>query len=169
MNTIFKPLLRKFVLVFFNDILVYSKTVEDHKLHLKIVMKILEEHRFFIKASKCALMEKELEYLGHFISGEGVKVDQRKIEAMVDWPLPNDVSTLRGFLGLTGFYGRFVKHYGLIAKPLTSLLKKDNFEWTQEAREAFDELKRAMTTTPVLALPNFEKPFEVYTMLVVRG
>ncbi|XP_041024018.1 uncharacterized protein LOC121264784 [Juglans microcarpa x Juglans regia] len=119
MNTIFKPLLRKFLL--------------------------------------------ELEYLGHFISGEGVKVDQRKIEAMVDWPLPNNVSALRGFLGLTGYYRRFVKNYGLIAKPLTSLLKKDNFAWTQRAREAFEELKRAMTTTPVLALPNFEKIFEVYT------
>ncbi|XP_040987625.1 uncharacterized protein LOC121235342 [Juglans microcarpa x Juglans regia] len=144
MNTIFKPLLRKFVLVFFDNILVYSKTVEDHKLHLKIVMKILEEHHFFIKASKCTFMEKEHEYLGHFISGEGVKVDQRKIEVMVDWPLPMDVSALRGFLGLTGYYRRFVKHYGLIAKPLTSLLKNDNFEWTQEAREAFEELKRAI-------------------------
>ncbi|KAF5475241.1 hypothetical protein F2P56_007070, partial [Juglans regia] len=142
MNTIFKPLLRKFALVFFDDILVYSKTVEDHKLHLEVVMKILEEHHFFIKASKCAFMEKELEYLGHFISGEGVKVDQRKIEAMVDWPLPSDVSALRGFLGLTGYYRRFVKNYGLIAKPLTSLLKNDNFAWTQEAREAFEELKR---------------------------
>ena len=163
MNTIFKSLLRKCVLVFFDDILVYSKTIEEHKNHLRIVMGILEEHHFFIKASKCAFMEKELEYLGHFISGEGVKVDQRKIEAMVDWPLPNDISALRGFLGLTGYYRRFVKNYGLIAKPLTSLLKKDNFSWTQEAREAFEELKRAMTTTPVLALPNFEKPFEVYT------
>ncbi|XP_042948527.1 uncharacterized protein LOC122281239 [Carya illinoinensis] len=163
MNTIFKSLLRKFVLVFFYDILVYSKTIEEHKSHLRIVMKILEEHHFFIKASKCAFMENELEYLGHFISGEGVKVDQRKIEAMVDWSLPNDISTLRGFLGLTGYYRRFVKNYGLIAKPLTSLLKKDNFVWIQEARGAFDELKRDMTTTPVLSLPNFEKPFEVYT------
>ncbi|KAF5475403.1 hypothetical protein F2P56_007209 [Juglans regia] len=108
-------------------------------------------------------MEKELEYLEHFISGEGVKVDQRKIKAMVDWPLPSDVSALRDFLGLIGYYRQFVKNYGLIAKPLTSLLKKENFAWTQEAREAFDELKRAMTTTPVLALPNFEKAFEVYT------
>ncbi|XP_042984723.1 uncharacterized protein LOC122313630 [Carya illinoinensis] len=127
MNTIFKPLLRKFVLVFFDDILVYSKTIEEHKSHLRIVMKILEEHHFFIKASKCAFMKKKLEYLGHFISGEGVKVDQRKIEAMVDWPLLNDISALRGFLGLTVYYRQFMKNYGLIAKPLTSLLKKNNF------------------------------------------
>ncbi|XP_042954591.1 uncharacterized protein LOC122291003 [Carya illinoinensis] len=169
MDTIFKPLLRKFVLVFFDDILVYSKTIEEHKSHLRVVLRILEEHHFFIKASKCAFMERELEYLGHFISGEGVKVDQRKIEAMVEWPLPHDVSALRGFLGLTSYYRRFVKNYGLIAKPLTSLLKKDNFAWTQEAMEAFDELKRAMTTTPVLALPNFEKPFEVYTDVSGEG
>ena len=141
MNTVFKPFLRKFVLVFFDDILVYSKTKEEHKAHLRIVMGILEEHHFFIKASKCAFMEEELEYLGHYISGEGVKVDQRKIEAMLDWPLPSDISALRGFLGLTGYYRRFVKNYGLIAKPLTSLLKKDNFTWTQEARDAFEELK----------------------------
>ncbi|XP_042980015.1 uncharacterized protein LOC122310203 [Carya illinoinensis] len=148
MNTIFKSLLRRCVLVFFDDILVYSKTIEEHKNHLRVVMGILEEHHFFIKAFKCAFMEKELEYLGHFISGEGVKVDQRKIEAMVDWPLPHDISALRGFLGLTGYYRRFVKNYGLIAKPLTSLLKKDNFSWTQEAREAFEELKRARPPLP---------------------
>ncbi|XP_042969094.1 uncharacterized protein LOC122301779 [Carya illinoinensis] len=163
MNSIFKPLLRKFVLVFFDDILVYSRTIEEHKQHLEKVLTILEEHHFFIKATKCAFMEKELEYLGHFISGDGVKVDHRKIEAMVDWPLPKDISALRGFLGLTGYYRRFVKGYGLIAKPLTAMLKKDSFEWTTEAREAFEELKRAMTKTPVLALPNFERSFEVYT------
>ena len=92
-----------------------------------------------------------------------MKVDPRKIEAMVDWPLPKDVSTLRGFLGLTGYYRRFVKNYGLIAKPLTAMLKKDSFEWTEEAKKAFEDLKKAMTQTLVLALPDFEKPFEVYT------
>ncbi|KAF5468711.1 hypothetical protein F2P56_012852 [Juglans regia] len=163
MNCIFKPLLWKCVLVFFDDILVYSKTIEEHKQHLEKVLTILEEHHFFIKVAKCAFRKKEFEHLGHFISGDGVKVDKRKIEAMVDWPLPKDISALRGFLGHTGYYRRFVKGYGLIAKPLITMLKKDSFEWTIEAREAFEELKQAMTKTPVFVLPNFEKPFEVYT------
>ncbi|KAL5827324.1 hypothetical protein ACOSQ4_019121 [Xanthoceras sorbifolium] len=133
MNEIFRPHLRKFVLVFFDDILVYSRTMEEHLSHLEAVLEILGQHQFYIKMSKCEFVKEELEYLGHFISINGVRVDPRKIEAMVDWPLPKDVSALRGFLGLTGYYRRFVRHYGLIAKPLTGMLKKDNFEWTEEA------------------------------------
>ncbi|XP_038977863.1 uncharacterized protein LOC120108346 [Phoenix dactylifera] len=163
MNEVFRAYLRKFVLVFFDDILVYSRTMEEHEEHLGVVLRLLEKHHFYIKASKCAFAQPELEYLGHFISGEGVRVDQRKIEAMVDWPLPKNISALRGFLGLTGYYRRFVKNYGLIAKPLTAMLKKGEFEWTPESREAFDNLKRAMTQTLVLALPDFSIPFEVYT------
>lgn len=121
---------------------------------------ILEKHQYFIKAAKCAFMEKELEY---YSSREGIKVDQKKIEVMVDWPLPKDVSTLREFLKLTNYYTRFVKGYGLIVKPLIAMLKKCNFQWTAEAREAFEELKRAMTKTPVFSLSNFENSFEVYT------
>ncbi|KAK0595099.1 hypothetical protein LWI29_003584 [Acer saccharum] len=137
--------------------------MEEHLEQLELVLGILEQHLFFIKMSKCDFVQEELQYLGHIISSAGVKVDPRKIEAMVDWPLPKDVSTLRGFLGLTGYYRRFVKNYGLIAKPLTAMLKKDSFEWTEEAKKAFEDLKRAMTQTPVLVLLDFEKPFEVYT------
>ncbi|KAL5813527.1 hypothetical protein ACOSQ3_024281 [Xanthoceras sorbifolium] len=136
MNEIFRPHLRRFVLVFFDDILIYSKSMEEHLSHLEIVLEILGHHQFYIKMSKCEFVKDELEYLGHFISEKGVKVDTRKVEAMVDWPLPKDVSALRGFLGLTGYYRRFVKHYGLIARPLTNMLKKDNFEWTDEAKLA---------------------------------
>ncbi|KAL5741542.1 hypothetical protein ACOSP7_028274 [Xanthoceras sorbifolium] len=103
MNEIFRPHLRRFVLVFFDDILIYSKSMEEHLSHLEIVLEILGHHQFYIKMSKCEFVKDELEYLGHFISEKGVKVDTRKVEAMVDWPLPKDVSALRGFLGLTGY------------------------------------------------------------------
>ncbi len=163
MNEIFRPHLRRFVLVFFDDILIYSRSMDEHLEHLEIVLRTLEEHHFHIKPSKCAFAQVELEYLGHIISAEGVRVDQRKIQAMLDWPWPKDITALRGFLGLTGYYRRFVKDYGLIAKPLTTMLKKGGFLWTIQARKAFEDLKEAMTQTPVLALPDFSKPFEVYT------
>ena len=101
--------------------------------------------------------------MDHIIFVEGVQVDHKKTEVMVDWSLPNDVSALRGLFGLIGYYKRYVKGYGLIAKPLTSMLNKEGFEWTKEARGAFKDLKRAMTNTPMLALPDFSKPFEIHT------
>ena len=91
--------------------------MEEHVGHLETVLGLLEEHNFFIKLAKCEFVQEELEYLRHIISGKGVKVDNKKIETMVDWPLPSNITALRGFLGLTGYYRRFVKNYGLIAKP----------------------------------------------------
>ncbi|CAA0809130.1 Uncharacterized mitochondrial protein AtMg00860, partial [Striga hermonthica] len=153
MNSIFKEYLRKFVLVFFDDILIYSKSWGEHLEHLRVVLKILEANSFHIKPSKCSFGQKMVEYLGHFISHEGVKVDPRKIEAMIDWPKSTSLTQLRGFLGLTGYYRKFVKDYGTIAKPLTEMTKKDGFTWTEASEEAFGKLKVAMTTTPVLAMP----------------
>ncbi|CAA0811002.1 Uncharacterized mitochondrial protein AtMg00860, partial [Striga hermonthica] len=163
MNSIFKEYLRKFVLVFFDDILIYSKSWGEHLGHLRAVLKILEANSFHIKPSKCSFGQMMVEYLGHFISHEGVKVDPRKIEAMVDWPKPTSLTQLRGFLGLTGYYRKFVKDYGTIAKPLTEMTKKGGFTWTKAIEEAFGKLKEAMTTTPVLAMPRFDVLFEVHT------
>lgn len=163
MNSIFRHHLRKFVLVFFDDILVYSHTREEHMDHVHQVFTILQQQQLFVKHKKCQFGKMELEYLGHIISGAGVKVDQSKIQAMIDWPSPTTITALRGFLGLTGYYRKFVQNYGIIARPLTNLLKKGKFEWTEAAEEAFSKLKTAMTTTPTLALPNFSAPFVIQT------
>ncbi|MCH80322.1 hypothetical protein A2U01_0001089 [Trifolium medium] len=105
----------------------------------------------------------EVEYLGHVVSGQGVTMDQHKVQAVIDWPIPTNVKQLRGFLGLTGYYRRFIKSYATIASPLTDLLKKDNFQWSHSAELAFLTLKKAITSAPVLVLPDFSQPFILET------
>jgi hypothetical protein len=161
MNEIFKQHLCKFVLVFFDDILVYSKSWEEHWQHVRKVLSILRSHMLYAKKEKCQFGQDHIKYLGHVISTKGVAVDTDKVQAMVDWPKPKTLKALRGFLGLTGYYRKFIQGYGKIAAPLTSLLKKDSFLWNPEAERAFEKLKQVMTQTPVLALPDFTKPFIV--------
>ncbi|KAJ0704368.1 putative nucleotidyltransferase, Ribonuclease H [Helianthus annuus] len=163
MNHTFKEFLRKSVLVFFDDILVYSKSLEQHVDHLKEVLNVLRNAKLYARLSKCAFGGESVEYLGHIISKEGVATDPKKIEAIQQWPRPTNVKQLRGFLGLSGYYRRFIQSYGILAKPLTSLLRKDRFVWTDETTSAFERLKEAVCSPPVLALPNFTKPFVVET------
>jgi len=161
MNEVFKEHLRKFILVFFDDILIYSRSLSDHLEHLKITLGLLKSNQLVVNLKKCIFGESKLEYLGHMISAEGVQADPKKIESMVKWPKPRDLKALRGFLGLTGYYRKFVRDYGKIAAPLTALLKKDAFHWNEEAQQAFEALKAAMTSVPVLAMPDFSKPFVI--------
>lgn len=163
MNEVLAPFLRKFVMVFLDDILVYSPTLESHLERLTLVLQKLREHKLYMKTSKCSFAQKSLEYLGHIISVEGVATDPSKTEAMLNWPVPRNVTELRGFLGLNGYYRKFVKNYGWLAKPLTHLLKKKQFSWSDEAQRAFEHLKTAMSSTPVLALPNFQDTFIIET------
>jgi hypothetical protein len=169
MNQILQPFLRKFVMVFLDDILIYSQSWEEHLTHLRRVLSALREHKFYLKSSKCSFAQTQIDYLGHVISREGVSTDPSKTADMLKWPTPTNVTELRGFLGLTGYYRRFVKHYGLVAKPLTTLLKKDQFVWSTVAEQAFLQLKKAMTETPVLALPDFTHPFVIETDACATG
>lgn len=131
--------------------------------HLKVVFQILRANQFVIKPSKCLFGEREVEYLGHFISHEGVRVDEKKREALCDWPVPKTVAELRGFLGIGNYYRKFWQGYGEIAKPLTALTKKGQFQWNEEAQAAFEKLKESMSTTPILAIPNFQEEFVIET------
>ncbi len=134
MNHLLKPYLRKFVLVFFDDILIYSRTWAAHLQHVDVLLQLLHEHKLFIKMSKCSFGMEEVEYLSHIVGREGVKVDPKKIQAMQDWPQPKTLKSLRGFLGLTGYYRKFSRNYGRIARPLIQLLKKKSFLWNDEAQ-----------------------------------
>jgi hypothetical protein len=159
MNHVFHPFLHHFVLVFFDDILIYRKNWTDHLTHVDQVLHLLSQHQLFLKQSKCAFGASEVEYLGHLVGKDGIRVDPKNIEAMQDWLHPKTLKRLHGFLGLTRYYHKFVKNYGKIAAPLTALLKKNSFTWTPAATQYFQTLKMTMCTTQVLALPNFTKTF----------
>jgi hypothetical protein len=164
MNTVLAPLLRKCVLVFLDDILVYSPTLETHVRHLPQVLQLLQQHKLHAKLSKCTFAQLELSYLGHRISRTGVAIEQDKISKVQDWPIPLNVKELRGFLGLAGYYRKFVHNYGIITRPLTELLRKNTqFLWTPAANSAFCALKQALTSAPVLALSDFTKRFVIET------
>jgi hypothetical protein len=125
------------------------------------VLHLLSQHQLFLKKSKCAFGASKVEYLGHLVGKDDVRVDPKKIESMQYWPHPRTLKILCGFLGLTGYYRKFVKNYGKIAAPLTALLKKNSFTWTPATAQDFQTLKMAMCTTPVLALPDFKKTFDL--------
>ncbi|XP_074282884.1 putative mitochondrial protein AtMg00860 [Silene latifolia] len=140
-----------------------------HKEHLRVPLQILRKHNLFAKRSKCIFGVNEVDYLGHIISGEGVSTFPSKVKAMLEWPVPKNVKELRGFLGLAGYYRKFIKAYGIISKPLTNLLRKNGFTCTEQATAAFKSLQAAMVKAPVLALPNFSEQFEVETNASGKG
>lgn len=161
MNHLLKSYLRKIVLVFFDDILIYSFTWEKHLQHVDLLLQLLRKHKLFVKLSKCSFGMEEVEYLGHIVGCEGVRVDPKNIQAMHDWPQPKTLKSLRGFLCLTDYYRKFVWNYGHIARPLTHLLKKKLFLWNDEAQQEFIALKHTMCSTLLLALPDFTKSFVI--------
>jgi hypothetical protein len=170
MNTIFAPLLRKGVLVFVDDILVYNSTKEHHLQQLKQVYDILQKHQLLLKKSKCSFTHPQLEYLGHIIRAEGVATDPAKIQVVKEWATPTDSKQLRTFLGLVGYYRKFIRNYGVLSRPLTDLLKKNiQFVWTPQLQQCFDTLKATLISAPVLDLPNFNQPFTIATDVCDKG
>ncbi|XP_027118461.1 uncharacterized mitochondrial protein AtMg00860-like [Coffea arabica] len=137
--------------------------MDAHVQHLRTLFEVLRKHQLFVKKSKCAFAQTRVDYLGHTITDQGVSMDYSKVSSILQWPVPQSVKELRGFLGLTGYYRRFVKHYGLVCKPLTELLKKNNFRWNSQAQDSFEHFKKLMCSAPVLQLPDFKKPFVVET------
>ncbi|CAN6474518.1 unnamed protein product [Victoria cruziana] len=152
MNDIFRQYLRNFVLVFFDDILIYSRDLDQHVIHIRTVLQILRDHNLYAKMTKCSFGQTSVGYLGHIVSKGGVRADPEKLHAMQMWPLPKSPKGLRGFLGLTGYYRRFIQGYG-----------KGAFAWNESALRAFERLKAAMLSAPVLALPDFSREFVVET------
>ncbi|WVZ89505.1 LOW QUALITY PROTEIN: hypothetical protein U9M48_035898 [Paspalum notatum var. saurae] len=163
MNSVFMNELDKFVVVFIDDILIYSKSEKEHEEHLKIVLTRLREHKLYAKFSKCAFWLKEVSFLGHILSEKGVAVDPSKVEDVLNWKQPETVTEIRSFLGLAGYYRRFIKDFSKTAKPMTSLMKKNaKYLWSSNCEEAFQTLKKLLTSAPVLAQPDVTKPFDVY-------
>nr|GEX36989.1 probable pre-mRNA-splicing factor ATP-dependent RNA helicase DEAH5 [Tanacetum cinerariifolium] len=141
MNRIFSPYLRKFVIVFFDDILIYSSSLTAHVEHLQCVFQCLQEHQFYVKRSKCVFGAASLEYLGNIISGQGVEMDPKKVEVVTTWPVPKTQKQVRSFLGLAGYYRRFIQGYASLAAPLSDLLQKDGFRWGEREHKALADLK----------------------------
>lgn len=164
MNQVLNRFINKCVVVFLDDILIFSRSLEEHLQHLREVFGELRRHRLYAKRSKCEFARKKVEFLGHVVSAAGLETAEDKIAKIKDWPEPKNVSEVRSFLGLTGYYRRFVKEYARIAGPLTELTRKEvAYEWTQERQAAFDELKRRLVSAPVLLVPDVTKPFRVVT------
>ena len=164
MNRVFRPYLDQFVVVFIDDILVYSIDEQEHEQHLKIVLQTLREKKLYAKLSKCDFWLKEVSFLGHIVSAGGIRVDPAKIEAVINWKPPRSVTEVRSFLGLAGYYRRFVKGFSIIASPLTKLLRKGvKFEWTDKCHNSFEQLKEMLVEAPVLTHPTMGKEYTLYS------
>ncbi|KAJ8771896.1 hypothetical protein K2173_027073 [Erythroxylum novogranatense] len=164
MNRVFRPYLDQFVVVFIDDILVYSRNEHDHSEHLRIVLQTLQERQLYAKLSKCDFWLQEISFLGHVVASEGIRVDPSKIEAIVNWKPPRNVTEVRSFMGLAGYYHQFVKGFSVIASPLTKLLRKGvKYEWSDRCQSSFDQLKNMLTEAPVLVQPTTGKEYVMYT------
>ena len=159
-----------YVAVYLDDVLIFSRTLQEHLYHLQTVLDKIIEAGLKLKLSKCKFMQQEVRYLGHIITPSGLKPNDDKVEAVKNYPVPKDIKELRQFLGLASYYRRFIHQFAKVAKPLHSLTCKDaKFTWTTECQVAFDDLKSRLTHAPVLAYPDFDKNFVLETDASIRG
>eukprot|EP00253_Pinus_taeda_P020750 PITA_20750 len=164
MNSVFHKYLDKFVLIFIDDTLIYSRNIQEHEEHLRLVLQTVREHQLYTKYRKCDFYKEQIQYLGHIITKEGIAVDPEKIRTIMEWPIPKDVADIRSFMDLAGYYRRFVEGFSRVAYPITSLQKKGRiFKWTAECQQSFDQLKHLLTTAPVLSIVDSEKDYTVCT------
>ncbi len=161
-NSVLRPFLEDFVIIYLDDILIYSKNIEEHHNHVRKVLQKLLENNLYAKLEKCEFDKNEVEFLGYILSGKGVSTDPKKIKSIEEWPRPESVKDVQRFVGLCNYYRRFVNNFAMIAKPLHNLTKKNNkFIWTEQCENAFVELKKRLTSTPILLHPDPQKAFIV--------
>jgi hypothetical protein len=167
MNHVLRPFIGKFVVVYFDDILIYNKTLDEHIQHIRCVLAVLREQKLYANLEKCTFCTDKVVFLGFVVSGQGVKVDDEKIKAVREWTPPQNMSQVRSFLGLAGFYRRFVKDFSTIAAPINELTKKEvPFKWGEAQQKEFEELKIKLTIAPVLTLPDSARCLKLNVMQV---
>ena len=160
----FKGLQGKILFTFIDDIIIFADTLEEHDEKLTLIMERLEKANLQLNINKCEFLKTEIFYLGHILSKQGVSPDPRKLEAVKHFPEPQTVKNIRQFLGLAGYYRRFIKNFATMSKPLTKLLEKEtNFIWNEKTQESFDSLKEALCNPPILQYPDFSKSFIITT------
>ncbi len=160
MNKVLEPLIGKGVVVYLDDIMVYSQTKEEHYELLWQVLALLKKHQLFAKLSKCEFLLDQVDFLGHIISKNGISTDPSKCKAINNWLIPRNINKVQWFLSLANYYCRFIKHYSHIVAPITDLLMKNtSFLWGEKCNRVFDELKSKLTHTPVLLLPDLSQSF----------
>ena len=163
MNTVLSPYLDRFVLVYLDDILIYSRSISEHMNHLRAVLSALRDAKLYCKLSKCLFCTEEVEYLGHILTPEGVRMDPKKVDSIISWPTPTSVTHLKQFLGLLGYYDDFVDHLADVACPRTQLFKKNvPWEWGDAPSAAFNKLKNLVTSPPCLLILDLNLPFTIH-------
>ncbi|WVZ80346.1 hypothetical protein U9M48_027830 [Paspalum notatum var. saurae] len=161
MNQVLRPFLSQFVVVYFDDILIYSKSEDEHFDHVRKVLEVLKQNELYVNLKKCVFLQKQLLFLGFIITSEGIHVDESKVSAVRDWPTPNTITEVRSFHGLATFYRKFVKNFSTIMAPITECLKKGRFQWNETVEASFKEIKEKLSQAPLLILSDFNKTFEL--------